>query len=500
MSSSSGKSEILLESVSSLTELRLLDSQRRMVAHGFGRIKTELDPGLYHMEVGAGASQKREIISVEAGEPYIDLAIEAPFPSAVPLFGTSTRHDVHAQQAAALSREPHRAFGHGGRLMIFVRNLGEELGEPIHLEALELHGGDGTLLAALGSDCKGEPEQGWAGLCADVEPGGYCLRTRRPRRRRSGDETVDQAVWVSPGWTTLVFIPNRGGRQAPMSDRASIHMVRTNVGFKPGQDQAETIHLAVEITLAGLQRGLTRMPREHLSLFLHEKLGNPMLGFLGAHGLLLEKEPDWHLFDVVLGNLSRVVPDHPDGLALRAIGNARRGEPAGQNWQVQFPPMLYLSYRGLIECDATDPGLIPDGSLADLAAARLYAQGPWSTWIPPRPEQMEVSRGLESLPFGDPFENVSLKQIARRIEESATNPPLFRGDPFAIDAPVAPPDFSEDPETARVASCLRGLSRQVSRKIDPEVLDSLSVEDLSARVGLPVSAVRRALRALLRSR
>lgn len=497
MSSSSGKSEIHLESVSSLTELRVLDSQRRTVAHGFGKIKTELDPGLYHMEMGAGASLKREIISVEAGEPYVDLTIEAPFPSAVPLFGTSTRHDVHAHRAAALSREPDRAFGHGGRLMIFVRNFGEELGEPIHLEALELRQ-DGTLLATMASESTGEPAQGWAGLCADVEPGGYCLRTRRPRQRRSaigGNETVDQAVWVSPGWTTLVFIPNRGGRQAPMSDRASIHMVRMDLGFEPGQSQAETVHLAVEITLAGLQRGLTRMPREHLDLFLHKKLGNPMLGFLAAHGLLLETEPSWNLFDVVVGHLLGVVPDHPDGLALWAIGKARRGKPAGESGQVSFPPMLYLSYRGLIECDATDPGLIPDGSLADLAAARLYAQGPWSTWIPLRQEQMAVTRGLESLPL----EEVSLGQIAQEIAKSNTSPPLVRGEPFGFTPPPAPPSPAEDPETARVARYLLGLSRQVSRKIDPHVLDSLSVEDLSARVGLPVSAVRRALRTLSRS-
>jgi hypothetical protein len=89
-----------------------------------------------------------------------------------------------------------------------------------------------------------------------------------------------------------------------------------------------------------------------------------------------------------------------------------------------------------------------------------------------------------------------LRQIALGIEESAAGKsPRSRGLELSVPPPT-PPNPVDDPETTRVASYLLGLSREAERKIDPDLLDSLSVEDLSARVGLPVSAVRRALRNL----
>src|SRR2546428_10210019 len=89
------------------------------------------------------------------------------------------------------------------------------------------------------------------------------------------------------------------------------------------------------------------------------------------------------------------------------------------------PRMLVMSYAALVRLDAVDPGVIEDGSTADLVSGRLIRLGTWTTW----------RRGAR----------------ARR-----TPTPARRSDRF-----VLPPELTADyehPASQRVASYLGGVA------------------------------------------
>ncbi|MCB1035089.1 MAG: hypothetical protein KDD47_14775, partial [Acidobacteria bacterium] len=138
-SSDTARSSIHLRSLNGPAQLRLLDHRMSPVAEGYGELqKGNLDPGLYLLEIDAGSHHEERILSLKAGEPYQDLQLDVAFPSAAPVEGTSTSHEYHAYPARDLSRQPNLKWGDGGRLMLFVRNLGGEMDRPIDFGALSL--------------------------------------------------------------------------------------------------------------------------------------------------------------------------------------------------------------------------------------------------------------------------------------------------------------------------------------------------------------------------
>lgn len=527
MSSSRAKSLIHVRSVTGPVELRILDADLSEMARGFGEVRKRLRPGLYVLEIHAGPVHKQEIISLGSGEVFEKLDLRTPFPSAAPIEGTSTTHEYHMLAAVDVSRNPSEDYGDGGRLFIFIRNIGEgdeARQAPINVESISLHDTDLSPVGDFPNDLIRADGDGWVGICATVNPGGYALRSAGrgfpdTGEGHAGDGLVDQSVWVSEGWTTMVFVPNWSGSSRPSTEYSSIHMTPCSEGFDPTGQIACDTNRALELALSGLRQGQSVLPKDLRRLLLTEKFANPMLGIIGVHVLLQASKTSWSLFDTVVRNLAKLVPDHPDVTALRLMGKELRGNRSRSRVKpVSWPPMLYASYLGLIARDSEEPGIIPERSPAERAASCLHQEGPWSRWTALSPQFDSEADEVEQAEFAAVERprmrrrRVLVRAAAERVEDEESVCDVSESEvddvaewvqKLASQIHVAEgeaPTFAslDDPGVTRVTNYVRSMVRQASRETKGGIPESFSVAQLSRKVGLPVATVGRAVRTIKR--
>jgi hypothetical protein len=370
-------------------QVSLVDSSFNEVAHGTGGLEAELRPGIYELRFSAGSSVGSRLINLQAGEKYHEAA-DLSFPAAIPLRGTSTWNERHQNAAIEASEHAVRTnHGHlGGALVVMARALGDldpDLDSDPISRPPEFELAEGTTRAG-GHDpfdeenpaCWRRDGPDWKAMAAAVEPGGYCLRSR------SGESTVEQSLWVAPGWQTLAFLP--ADRDGVVGSRATVVMAPVDRPWDP--EFARRTAQATELALAGLRERRTVLPPNFLDLLLRGKFTDPMLGVLGAHSMLLSPSMDLELFDVVLGNLTRLLPGMPDVAALQVLGDEARlglGRPERlemvEDLRLEWPPMLLVGYTALIRLDAKRTGavIVPE-SPAQSVAGRLIGDGIWTAW------------------------------------------------------------------------------------------------------------------------
>ena len=531
MFSSSARARVELATPQGPFELKLFDHTHALVASGFGQIERSLRPGLYQLEVNAGPKTEKRFITV-GPSGWVDTEITIDMPSAAPIGGTSTIHEFHGYPASQLSREPQHSFGYGGRLVVFVRNMGENPHGPVNVDSLSVFDARGAELAT-GLETgpvafQKSPSDGWAGFSADVEPGGYTLRQTRPRRRAGeySEKTVDQSIWVEKGWITLVFAPFRDKVDYPEPEFASVHMAGLDLGFDPYDQEMQAANLALEIALSGLRGGRAIVPRSLEELMLRGKFGNPMLGIVGALALLHAEKTNWRLFDTVRRNLKRLVPQHPDIQALHVMGKQKRADERDSRIPAAtWPPMLYACYRGLIDRDSDETSrLIPAGSIADHASSRLLAQGPWSRWRalhgPPeeaRDERLEkrIQATVDQLrliaaqegetelvaqlrhSWHEGIARLDVSSVDRKRSTPATGTSVTKTAIESMTPSTMPAETGPYAETLQVATYLEGLAEHATKFNLPISETTFDVRQLSDQVGLPRATVRRALRNLV---
>jgi hypothetical protein len=138
-----------------------------------------------------------------------------------------------------------------------------------------------------------------------------------------------------------------------------------------------------EIARQSLLQGRNIVGREVMNALLRDKFGNPLLGLLAAHLLLLDAAPQLSLLHIVLGNLGAMLgPDYPDVMALRLrvrqIEHPDQGPAADQ--KVYFPPLLKASWDILARQAARDEEFFPADSLCRRMADRVMDNGVWLAW------------------------------------------------------------------------------------------------------------------------
>jgi hypothetical protein len=507
--------------------MRLTDHNRKVVATGYGEIDRRVTPGLYVLQIFAGPRVERRFLSVSP-EGYEDTEIHVEIPSAAPIGGTSTVHEFHSYPAMGLSHNPMAHLGYGGRLVLFVRNMGENPQAPVMPDGLELLSPGLEVLANAVDSFQHTPDYGWIGFSADVDPGGYLLRMTRPRRRSSGGEleSFDQSLWVEEGWITLVFIPYRAAQGHAEPENASVHMSRLEVGFDPYEEASTSANVALEVALSGLRQGRAVVPRGFHELMLRDKFENPMLGIVGALAELQSAKPNWTLLDTVRRNLRRLVPSHPDLHAIHIMQKQARGDRSETRVpEITWPPILYACYRGVIERDSgEDTDLIAADTMADLAAARLYSQGPWTRWqalMPPeqspRSEAWDkrLQQSLDEMRQVMDTGNLSGEEVEvlRRAWEGAlmsSKKPRRRRRRAPSRSSTPDIRMFKEPqtdtsgrasarETALVANHIQELTEQIAKDQLVAWDEIFDVSRLSGQTGLPRAAVRRALKSLAES-
>ncbi len=494
MSSYKRKANVYLRTPGTPLELRLIDHRFQTVATGIGELRKKVPPGIYQIEVRAGNTKQREFIELKPGQYFEKTDLHLAFETTAPVPRAANSHEFHGYPAQDISRNPNQSYGDGGRLVLIFRDTTSEGRSWLDISSYTLLNSALEPVGNLQTDTQKIDDAGFIALSADVSPGGYVLRNTLEwdsTAKRSANESpggADLPIWIEEDWTTIVFIPGSRYRAVPLLRGASIHMARIWMGYS--YDNGSDINTAVELTLSGLREGRTVISPEYLNAMLNAKYENPMLGIIGAQAMLLEPRPRWRLFDTVRRNLQKLIPNHPDVTALFVVGKGRRGNIARSRVApVEFPPMMYAAYRGLIARDADEPGLIVGNSLADQAASRLYRQSPWSLWKP-----FEFSAETELDP--ELLENIA------EVESMLLNPetPLV-GDVARIwenvTAKTSAVGNLSDPEVEHVTKFVQQYSRQSQRGYSRKTPRSaVRIQDLSKQIGLPVSSVVRAIQTI----
>lgn len=426
-------------------QITVTDEALREVAHGMGTIETTLPPGIYRIEqrfAGVVASRFAEV-GPTAFTEYLPLP---RVPAPAPVERTATTHAAHRDAALRWSREATHRRGEP-TLMVLLRNL--RRGWPLDPYALQITAESGAAVDGGEDGWQVDPQQGWTAWSGRLAPGGYRLRLRRP----AGEGLpLAQALWVSEGWTTLVFVGN--GPHGPRPQHASVEMTPAGTGWCPAD---EGLNLAREAALSGLRQGIDLISDQQLLPMLDSGRIDPFLGIVGAHAMLLDRTPDLARLDEVVRRLTPHVPGHPDVAALRTLID---GPPA----QVASPPMLAASCQLLIRADGADPGVIKDGSVAENVAEHLVGRGVWTTWLEEDRWPAAATRG----------------GLVRPADAARARGPR----PLAADA------------VSRVEAYVREIA-DLSNTFVSEVLREMPRDELCRRTGLPHRPVERAIERLL---
>lgn len=375
------------ELVSEDALITVYDGWDEVVSHDYGSRDLSLPKGLYIVRTEFAGEMEEQVVR-HAGPTEVEARVPERH-SPIPLFGTVTSHEYYAYPCETLSRQDTSdPIGEGqsttSRLFLFIRASrqeaykGEDLGEGL---CLANYGGE--VLTDFGKDVTvRDTHSGFLAFSAPVVPGAYILRF-------AGDLPRDIPIYLYDGWETQVFVTYYG---RPLFEGAAILMAPLGDGFDSETD--ETAH-AVDMALTGLQNDVEIVPRHVMSDLLNRKFVNPMLGILGAHLLLRRPEPDPGSVEIVLTNLSHLIPDSPDVKALEMMA-ARRFEGHIPPEPFYYPPMLRAGLEAVITASNECPELLPEGGPIDRISTRQYSDSPWSSW---KPLPLVSERGIRGEPI-----------------------------------------------------------------------------------------------------
>ena len=364
------------------TEFVITDSRRVKVHDGSGRRSFTLPPGIYKMRFMAGDLSSDQLFEIDKQAVTLrapNLEIASP----IPLQGTSTTHEYHEVQARNLSRLTPLKLGKGSELAFLVRDSSKQLNvgppsEPWH--GLMLQRLVGITDVEFASDGMRDGNLGLAAIRVEVDPDTFLLTLVR----KSG-APLQLPVTATPGWRTTVYLDCAGndGAREPDLYGASVVISGLHDDFYPDDPALKLADLAK----LAIQKGRASVDAAALSGMMSQKFTYPMLGILAAHVLLIEEKPDLPTLKIVLKNLDKLVPGHPDVCALHCGLARHEPEHKLQNIQLSGPPMLRNSWDMLIEASSRYPHLLPVNAEWMQYAFGLSGSRVWMVWQRPPVEE-----------------------------------------------------------------------------------------------------------------
>ena len=425
------------------TEIFLLDDQSRVIQREIGNLETSQPPGVYKIKIRAGYAKYEEIVFLEA-EPVTKSYQAVPFFSPIPLVGTAARIATHAQAAEHFTNKATPVvIGEGSGLFVFARDFPcdeDENHTPVvenPAQGLSIKNVSGETLVDLQE--RSEVSHGaepWAGCLIQLNPGSYVLSLKTPE-----GEVSEQIVYAAKDWHTQVFLTQRSylKKVETASQEASFRLpdlsgaavlVTRQKYFRSDDPDARLAELA-RINLSSRRQVLAGKLRD----MLDRKFEQPMLGIYAAHLLLLEKELDTALFEIVIRNLRILLGDsHPDVEALSMATNE-----SGTAHVFTTPPMLRASWMLVVRATARRPDLVPIGSLSAQVADCVLSNEPWLTWLPPGQSKRSISipAGSESNPNVLPSDLVgALEALVIPYQSKLVTMPSLIGDVLTQQYPI----------------------------------------------------------------
>jgi hypothetical protein len=413
--SESKKQRLIIKAGDQATEIQVRDSSLREVARGLGRLDATIPQGIYKVRFRTGSVSSEQLVVVDAEGD--EVSIRQPrdaFASPIPLAETTTSHEYHMEAAYRLSRETPRSIGHGARLFLFSRDLcvadpgGADHDHPA--TGLTLSGLDGEEVADLSSEGSCDLSAGidpWAGCHLELDPGSYRLRLDA-----GPHGCFEQILYLPRHWQTQVFLLRRSFAAIRRVDLTSSSVMHARESFTPSDEHARLAELGRQ----GLSRRRVVLKKEDLRQMLDGKFEHPMVGLYGAHLLTLRAKPNREVLETVVGNLGRLLGDHPD---VRVLELWLRDAWRDGDEPFASPPMLRNSWDVLHRLSARYAGLVPAGSLTAKIGRQLWGEGAWLIWQVEgehRPLRGPVAASLRphEEPELDDLEQTALFQLLRR--------------------------------------------------------------------------------------
>jgi hypothetical protein len=255
----------------------------------------------------AGRASRKQLIELRAGEAAQVSMGGLAFSSAAPLTNSLKTHEYHMAPAEELSRGPAHNLGSGGQLLLFSRYWGQSAPTKNHPAAgISLASIDGHHVADIQPITQSDLSAAdpWAGVLLDLTAGVYRLRVNT-----TSFGQIEQAVVITPGWQTQVFLLMRNFDDDPDEDytpdpsTASIFMGRMGAGFRSDDSENRLSDLA----RTGLARNVSVLSPADVEQLLQLKFENPMLGLLGVHALLIQSGSNPPGLQSVIENLERLL-------------------------------------------------------------------------------------------------------------------------------------------------------------------------------------------------
>ena len=360
-----------------------------------GELSLEVAPGAYQISARIRGTEKIQFVAVRPGDS-IEIDIPVEFDAAAPVEGTTTANEAHGDLARDLTgptsgRSATAASWRSSSLVLILRRLLDRESAPLPnthapFDLFDQRGRPVCLptpTLARQVSARISPAVGWA---VPLRPGGYRLRWAGP----SG-QPVEHAVWLSPGWQTLLFVPQ--GARGPYLPEMSVHLLRTGSSW----DRHSPGWLAVEAAFAALQ-GTAAAAVDPRSADFVADADNPMLVLLTLHILgrarragVLGTALDRDLTERVEGairQLRRSLGWHPDVAALAELWSTGSGDRRRWVSSTPWPPLLADSLDLLLAAEEHRPKVIParrvipSRSLTEVVGGQRYASSPWLLWDP----------------------------------------------------------------------------------------------------------------------
>jgi hypothetical protein len=358
--------ELVLTSALPGTWFELLDSQFRSVGASWDYLNITLPEGVYEARATAGGAQESQLLVIKPSDE-IQREMTVTFPTVAPVAGLASSRQDHSDFTEWLSKRISSQEEGLAGLVLVLQNLDD--GPKLRVDSIDL------------LDSRLEDVDRWplpwllggndiAGRAALLRPGPYVLRTH-PRPGPDDITLTDQTIWLSPGWQTLVFLPNQD--EGAHARGMSVHMSPLSRTWQP--DARET--LAQEAIVGSIRAGFLDVAPGIIELAQDNYATNPMLA-ITALQLVPVNSPAHTDARPLINELRHRIGYHPDLLAL----DPALGDPLWERGpNVSWPPMFDLSYRKfLLTADQSSDSAIGEDSPAERVAPFLRNSGPWLQW------------------------------------------------------------------------------------------------------------------------
>ena len=358
-------------------EIFVIDRRFSLVDGMPGRLTTPLPFGIYKIKTRLGRGIRERVIVLDRDRPpLVPEEIVHPLATAAPVDRTTATHEYQVGAAHAALAGSFELWRTNNKPTITVmarvwsgKNGAMREAQP--WKGVTVVDARGKVVLDLArSDIRDTTGDPFAVQTISVTPGVYFLRLRL-----DGATVVEQSLVAGVGWGLEVQIlrrPSRDGDRLDPRPRISVRM--RDLKHSDPWDEGDRLIETARIALADERRVLSE---ELIQRLLWKKYGDPIMGIIGAHLLLLEHERnpalDLTILNTVVRNLRELLPgtDHPDveALSLRCLDKTLRSTKP-----LIVPPMFQRSWKLLVEACSEHPALIP---------RRLYRRVIAQTALPP---------------------------------------------------------------------------------------------------------------------